>query len=110
MATTPSFSSASSAIWPSVLEAFASTPPLNVRLFPPQPGSYSRGSSHSADTMQLLDELAMIYTTCIMFYAIFSHRRATSTKVLIALLVVLLAVFITLYYHYLKDPLFHQNT
>jgi dihydroceramidase len=51
----------------------------------------------------------MIYTTCIMFYAIFSHGRTTSTKVLIALLVVVLAVFITLYYHYLKDPLFHQN-
>jgi len=51
----------------------------------------------------------MIYTTCIMFYAIFSHGRAKSTKVLIALLVVLLAVFITLYYHYLKDPLFQQN-
>ena len=34
----------------------------------------------------------MIYTTCVMFYAIFSHGRATSTKVLIALLVVLLAV------------------
>src|SRR5271163_4587371 len=67
------------------------------------------GSSHSTDTTQLLDELAMIYTTCIMFYAIFSHGRATSAKVLVALLIVLLAVFITLYYHYLKDPLFHQN-
>ena len=62
-----------------------------------------------ADTTQLLDELAMIYTTCIMFYSIFSYRRATSTKVLIALFVFLLAIFITLYYHYLKDPLFHQN-
>ena len=51
----------------------------------------------------------MIYTTCVMFYAIFSHGRATSTKALIALLVALLALFITLYYHYLKDPLFHQN-
>lgn len=51
----------------------------------------------------------MIYTTCVMFYAIFSHGRATSTKTLVALLVVLLAVFITLYYHYLKNPLFHQN-
>ncbi|KAF7507232.1 hypothetical protein GJ744_010790 [Endocarpon pusillum] len=58
---------------------------------------------------QLLDELAMIYTTCIMFYSIFSYRRATSTKVVIALSVFLLAMFITLYYHYLKNPLFHQN-
>jgi hypothetical protein len=40
-------------------------------------------------------------TTCVMFYAIFSHGRATSTKVLIALLVALLATFVTLYYHYL---------
>jgi len=77
--------------------------------FPLSQATIPGGSSYSADAMQLLDELAMIYTTCIMFYAIFSHRRATSTKVLIALLVVLLAVFITLYYHYLKDPLFHQN-
>ncbi|ERF68195.1 hypothetical protein EPUS_05276 [Endocarpon pusillum Z07020] len=60
-------------------------------------------------TTQLLDELAMIYTTCIMFYSIFSYRRATSTKVVIALSVFLLAMFITLYYHYLKNPLFHQN-
>jgi dihydroceramidase len=77
--------------------------------FPPSQAPIPRGSSHSADTTQLLDELAMIYTTCVMFYAIFSHGRATSAKVLIALLVVLLATFITLYYHYLKDPLFHQN-
>ena len=45
-----------------------------------------------------------------MFHAIFSHGQSTPKKLLIALLVILLAVFITLYYHYIKDPLFHQNT
>lgn len=59
--------------------------------------------------MQLLDELAMIYTTCIMFYAIFSHGYSQSTKALTAAFLVLLALAITLYYHHLKDPVFHQN-
>ena len=59
--------------------------------------------------MQLLDELSMIYTTCIMFYAIFSHNRSVRGTMLIAVFVVSIAIFITGYYHYLKDPLFHQN-
>ena len=71
--------------------------------------SFPSEISQTVDTTQLIDELAMIYTTCIMFYAVFSYRRATSVKILIAALVVNIAIFITLYYHYLKDPLFHQN-
>ena len=67
-------------------------------------------SSHCPDSTQLLDELAMIYTTCIMFYAVFSYGKTQSTKILIGFLVSLLAVSVSLYYHYLKDPLFHQNT
>ena|SRR6266480_5787883 len=51
----------------------------------------------------------MIYTTCIMFYAIFSHGRSVQSSALISLLVVGIAIFITGYYHYIKDPLFHQN-
>lgn len=51
----------------------------------------------------------MIYTTCIMFYAVFSHGHSVRMKWVVALLVVLIAVFTTLYYHYIKDPLFHQN-
>ena len=59
--------------------------------------------------MQLLDELAMIYTSCILFYAVFSHGRSTLTSIVIGLSVAFLAVFITGYYHYLKNPIFHQN-
>ncbi|KAH6673864.1 alkaline phytoceramidase [Halenospora varia] len=59
--------------------------------------------------MQLLDELSMIYTTCIMVYAIFSHRRCTRDRVAIFLATLFLAAFITAYYHYLQDPAFHQN-
>ncbi|KAE9370240.1 alkaline phytoceramidase [Stipitochalara longipes BDJ] len=59
--------------------------------------------------MQLLDELSMIYTTCIMVYALFSHRQSTRACIAIFLALLGLAVFITGYYHYLQDPKFHQN-
>lgn len=60
-------------------------------------------------SMQLLDELSMVYTTCIMFYAIYSHQQSPRVQVIIGSLIALLAVTITLVYHYLGDPLFHQN-
>ncbi|EEA20385.1 alkaline ceramidase ydc1 [Talaromyces marneffei ATCC 18224] len=59
--------------------------------------------------MQLVDELSMIYTTCLMCYASFSYSRSSSTKIFLAVTLAGLAVFITLYYHYLQDPAFHQN-
>ncbi|QSZ31179.1 hypothetical protein DSL72_000742 [Monilinia vaccinii-corymbosi] len=59
--------------------------------------------------MQLIDELAMIYMMCILVYAVFSHRKSPRARTLIALSVLGVAVFITLYYHYLQDPVFHQN-
>ena len=59
--------------------------------------------------MQLVDELSMIYTTCLMVYATLSHKRSTTTRVVVAISQIALALFITLYYHYLQDPLFHQN-
>jgi dihydroceramidase len=60
--------------------------------------------------MQLLDELSMIYTTCIMFYAIFSHGKSTGSSILFLIFTIALAIFITTYYHYLQNPVFHQNT
>ena len=51
----------------------------------------------------------MIYTTCVMFYATFSHKRSVRGATLVFALVVFIAVFITGYYYYIKDPLFHQN-
>lgn len=59
--------------------------------------------------MQLIDELSMIYTTCLMCYATFSHGRSQVFRVSLGASLVALAAFITLYYHYLQDPAFHQN-
>lgn len=59
--------------------------------------------------MQLVDELSMIYTTCLMFWATFAHKRERTVQVGLGVAMVGLAVFITLYYHYLQDPTFHQN-
>lgn len=59
--------------------------------------------------MQLVDELSMIYTTCLMCYASFSYSRPTGVRLFLAISLLGLAVFITLYYHYLQDPVFHQN-
>ncbi|KAK4039792.1 ceramidase-domain-containing protein [Parachaetomium inaequale] len=58
--------------------------------------------------MQLADELPMIYTVCIMGFATFSYRRSAKAKTLIAVGLVGLAVFITVYYLYAQDPVFHQ--
>jgi dihydroceramidase len=59
--------------------------------------------------MQLIDELSMIYTTCLMCYATFSYSRSTGVRLFLAIFLTGLAIFITLYYHYLQDPVFHQN-
>lgn len=59
--------------------------------------------------MQLVDELSMIYTTCLMCYATFSYSRSRLFSLWLSLGLISLAVFITLYYHYLQDPAFHQN-
>lgn len=59
--------------------------------------------------MQLVDELSMIYTTCLMFYATFSHNQRAPIPFLLAIFLISLALFITGYYHYLQDPKFHQN-
>ena len=58
---------------------------------------------------QLVDELSMIYTTCLMCYATFSYSRSRLFSLYLALGLVSLAIFITLYYHYLQDPAFHQT-
>ncbi|KAL8841710.1 MAG: hypothetical protein Q9176_003105 [Flavoplaca citrina] len=58
--------------------------------------------------MQLVDELSMIYTTCLMNYATFSYSKSRQYGFILALALVSLAIFITLYYHYLQDPAFHQ--
>jgi dihydroceramidase len=66
-------------------------------------------TDHCIDSMQLLDELSMIYMACTTLYALFSFNQSKPAKLAIGLFLASIAAFITLYYHYLKDPLFHQN-
>ncbi|KAI9700171.1 MAG: hypothetical protein M1820_006839 [Bogoriella megaspora] len=61
------------------------------------------------DPMQLVDELSMIYTTCLMFFATFTYGRSVQYSIWLGTLLTSLALFITGYYHYLQDPRFHQN-
>lgn len=44
-----------------------------------------------------------------MVYAVFSHRKSPQARFGIFLTILALAAFITGYYHYLQDPVFHQN-
>lgn len=60
--------------------------------------------------MQLVDELSMIYTTCLMCYVTFSFGRTGGQRTILAFSLVALSIFITLYYHFLQDPVFHQTT
>ncbi|GAP90333.2 putative alkaline phytoceramidase [Rosellinia necatrix] len=58
--------------------------------------------------MQLVDELAMIYTTCFMAYATFAYARSIRFAVALGTGLVALAYFITAIYYHTKDPQFHQ--
>ena len=58
---------------------------------------------------QLVDELNMIYTTCLMSYANLSFRRSTQFNVCLGIGCVAFCAYITAYYHFLQDPAFHQN-
>ena len=58
---------------------------------------------------QLVDELNMIYTTCLMAYASLSYSRPSAQQIALGVFLTLFCGFITLYYHYLQDPTFHQN-
>jgi hypothetical protein len=55
----------------------------------------SRGTNLYSDPMQLVDELSMIYTACLMCYATFSFARSQITRQLLGLGLVSLAIFIT---------------
>lgn len=63
----------------------------------------------TSDPMQLVDELSMIYTTCLMCFATFSFGKSRRFSVILGVGLASLALFITLYYHYLQDPTFHQT-
>lgn len=63
----------------------------------------------STDPMQLVDELSMIYTTCLMCYATFAYSKSRLFSQMLAAGLIGLSALITAVYHYLKDPDFHQN-
>jgi len=58
---------------------------------------------------QLVDELNMIYTTCLMAYASLSYSRPANQQIALGVFLLVFCAFITLYYHYLQDPVFHQT-
>ncbi len=47
------------------------------------------------DSMQLADELPMIYTVCILSYAAFTRDKPARTRALVGISIVGLATFIT---------------
>lgn len=51
------------------------------------------------DPMQLVDELGMIYTTCLMMYASFSFQRSATVARWLAFGLLALAAFITVSAH-----------
>ncbi|KAL1883867.1 hypothetical protein VTK73DRAFT_7655 [Phialemonium thermophilum] len=59
-------------------------------------------------SMQLADELPMIYTTCIMAYASLTYAKSVRFSIMTAAGLIFLAWSITAYYLYAKDPVFHQ--
>ena len=75
----------------------------------------SYGNNHAdtmlpvIDPMQLVDELSMIYTTSLMCYATFTYNKSRRFSNILGVCLTSLAIFITLYYHYLQDPAFHQS-
>lgn len=60
------------------------------------------------DPFQLVDELSMIYTTCLMCFTTFSYGGSRRYCMGLAISLILLSLFITVYYHYLQDPTFHE--
>ena len=57
---------------------------------------------------QLLDELPMIYATCIPFWSVFSEFRTKRESVYVAIGIFTAANTLTVIYLYFKDPTIHQ--
>jgi hypothetical protein len=58
--------------------------------------------------MQLIDELSMIYTTCLMCYVTFSFGKTSVYRSILASSLIGLSLFITLYYHVSKSIAYHN--
>ncbi|TID16782.1 alkaline dihydroceramidase Ydc1 [Venturia nashicola] len=59
--------------------------------------------------MQLLDELSMIYCSCVALYAVISPDLSKTARPFFLAFVISLAIFISGYYHFLQKPEFHQT-
>ncbi|KAI5965964.1 YDC1 [Candida pseudojiufengensis] len=57
---------------------------------------------------QLLDELPMIYATCIPFWSVFSERKSKNESILIGIGIFTAANTLTAIYLYFRDPTIHQ--
>lgn len=68
---------------------------LKCKTAPALLGLSSLTSDFELDTLQLVDELSMIYTTCIMCFATFSHSKSRRYSAVLGIGLVGLAVFIT---------------
>ncbi|KAI5819691.1 ceramidase-domain-containing protein [Pyronema omphalodes] len=60
-------------------------------------------------SMQLVDELSMLYATSIMMWASLTHGRSLRYSVICGVLLTSLALGVSVIYHHLQDPVFHQN-
>lgn len=58
------------------------------------------------DSMQLADELPMIYTTCVMAFATFSYSRTRRFSIVVGFALAGLALFITVSHTWTQTPLF----
>lgn len=56
-----------------------------------------------ADPMQLVDELSMIYTTCLMMYASFAYSRSRYFSTMLGFCLLGVAGFITVRFPYSTD-------
>lgn len=57
---------------------------------------------------QLLDELPMIYATCIPFWSVFSEFRTPKESIAVGIAIFMAANTLTCVYLYMKDPTIHQ--
>lgn len=57
---------------------------------------------------QLLDELPMIYATCVPFWIVFSYSKSRATGYKIAVGITAFAITLTVVYLKYRDPLIHQ--
>lgn len=59
--------------------------------------------------MQLVDELSMVYTTSLLVWATFAHQRSRPVQILLGVSLAALDLAMSVIYHHLQDPAFHQN-